>query len=66
MLGPMRTTALAVGALLALAGAVWVAQGFNLPFAPASFMTGDPTWIVLGAAAMIGGLGLAAWGWRRA
>jgi hypothetical protein len=66
MLGPMRTTALAVGALLALAGGVWVAQGFNLPFAPGSFMTGDPTWIVLGVVAVIGGLGLAAWGWRKA
>lgn len=66
MLGPMRTTALAVGALLALAGGVWVAQGFNLPFAPASFMTGDPTWIVLGVVAVVGGAALAAWGWRKA
>ena len=47
---------LALGVLLALAGAVWLAQGLDLPFAPGSFMTADPLWIVIGAAALVIGL----------
>jgi hypothetical protein len=45
-----------LGALLVLAGAVWVAQGLNLPFAPGSFMTADPLWVAIGAATMVAGL----------
>jgi len=40
--------AMVLGVLLGLGGAVWIAQGLNLPFAPRSFMTADRTWIVLG------------------
>jgi hypothetical protein len=45
-----------LGALLVLAGAVWVAQGLNLPFAPGSFMTADPLWVAIGAATAVAGL----------
>ena len=57
----MRTAILVIGVLLALSGAVWVAQGLNLPFAPRSFMTADRTWIVLGAAAVLAGAALISW-----
>jgi hypothetical protein len=49
---------LLVAALLMLGGGVWLAQGLNLPFAPGSFMTGDPLWAVIGAAAVAGGVSL--------
>jgi hypothetical protein len=45
-----------LGVLLVLGGGVWVAQGLNLPWAPGSFMTADPLWVVIGAGTM--GLGL--------
>ena len=61
----MRTTWLIVGLLLAGAGLVWLLQGLNMPFVPRSFMTGDITWILIGALALIAGLGLAFWSWRR-
>ncbi len=54
---------LAIGLVLLLAGAVWLAQGLDLAFAPQSFMTGSPTWIVLGAIAAIAGIVLI---WRSA
>jgi hypothetical protein len=61
----MRSATTLLGLLLALAGAVWMAQGLNLPFAPGSFMTGDRTWIVLGAVAVLGGVALVARARRR-
>ena len=60
----MRTLFVAAGALLILAGLVWVAQGLNLPFAPRSFMTSDRTWIVIGAIAVMAG-GVLVWRGRR-
>lgn len=57
----MRTTWLIVGLLLVGAGLVWMLQGFNVPFAPKSFMTGDGAWVVIGALTIVGGGGLAAW-----
>jgi hypothetical protein len=45
-----------LGLLLLGAGGVWLAQGLNLPFAPGSFMTGDPLWVVIGALAMAAGV----------
>ena len=51
---------LLLAALLVLGGGVWLAQGLNLPFAPGSFMTGDPLWAVIGTAAFMTGLSLAA------
>ena len=59
----MRTVAAVLGALLALGGAVWIAQGLNLPFAPRSFMTADRTWIVLGFVAVV--VGVATINWAR-
>jgi uncharacterized membrane protein len=47
---------LVTGLVLLLAGVVWVLQGFDVAFAPQSFMTGDPTWVVLGVLAMIIGV----------
>ncbi len=47
---------LLLGILLLAAGGVWAAQGLNLPWAPGSFMTADPAWVVIGAATMLVGL----------
>ncbi|MBA3689300.1 MAG: hypothetical protein H0W81_10810 [Chloroflexi bacterium] len=59
----MRTAAMLLGTLVALGGAVWIAQGLNLPFAPRSFMTADRTWIVLGFVAVV--IGFATFTWAR-
>ena len=56
----MRIGLAVLGALVALAGLVWIAQGLNLPFAPRSFMTADRTWIVIGAVAVLAGVVLIA------
>jgi len=61
---PMRVPRVVIGALAALAGAVWIAQGLNLPFAPGSFMTADPLWVLIGAVALLSGLVLVGWGLR--
>jgi hypothetical protein len=47
---------LLLGVLLILAGGMWTAQGLNLPWAPGSFMTADPLWVVIGVATMLAGL----------
>jgi hypothetical protein len=60
----MRVPRVLIGALAALAGAVWIAQGLNLPFAPGSFMTADPLWVLIGAVALLSGLALVGWGLR--
>ena len=57
----MRTGRLLIGVVLILAGLVWVAQGLNLPFAPGSFMTGDRTWVLIGAVAVVAGASLIGW-----
>lgn len=61
----MRIVPIVLGLLLALAGAIWIAQGLNLPFAPRSFMTRDVTWTLVGVVTLVVGLGVATWGWRR-
>ena len=60
----MRTVAMVLGAMLGLGGAVWIAQGLDLPFAPRSFMTADRTWIVLGFLAVAAGLATIRWARR--
>ena len=62
----MRVVGVSLGVLAALAGAVWIAQGLNLPIAPRSFMTADRTWFAIGLMTAVGGVVLAAWSWRRA
>jgi hypothetical protein len=57
----MRPVSLVLGIVLVLAGAVWIAQGLDLPFAPSSFMTADRTWVVIGAAAVLAGIVLVGW-----
>jgi len=59
----MRIVAMVLGVMLGLGGAVWIAQGLNLPFAPRSFMTADRTWIVLGFVAVA--IGAATFNWAR-
>ena len=63
---PMRTLAVVLGAILILAGLVWIAQGLDLPFAPASFMTADRTWVLVGSATVLAGVVLVGVGRRRA
>ena len=62
----MRTALVLAGALLILAGLVWLAQGLNLPFAPRSFMTADRVWAFIGAVAVVSGAGLVWWARRGA
>jgi hypothetical protein len=54
----MRTAPLVLGILLVLGGAVWIAQGLDLPFAPGSFMTADRAWVLIGAIAVVAGTAL--------
>jgi hypothetical protein len=54
-----------LGILAAVAGLIWTAQGLGLAFAPRSFMTRDTTWVLIGLVFVLGGLGFAAWSWRR-
>jgi hypothetical protein len=53
-----------VGALIAVAGAIWILQGLNV-IVTASFMTGSRIWVVIGAVAVVGGCALSWWGWSR-
>jgi hypothetical protein len=52
------------GALLALAGLVWILQGLGV-IVSSSFMTGDRLWVVLGGLAVAGGCALSWWAWSR-
>ena len=58
-------TVVVLGVLLVLAGAVWTAQGLNLPWAPSSFMTADRIWVLIGAVTVVTGLVLVGWGRQR-
>jgi len=55
---------LAIGIFLIFAGTIWVLQGFDVTFAPESFMTGNRWWVLWGGGAMITG-GLMIWWHRR-
>jgi uncharacterized membrane protein HdeD (DUF308 family) len=46
------------GILLCVVGVIWLGQGIGVIHG--SFMTGQPLWAVLGAAALIGGVALIA------
>ncbi len=53
-----------VGALIAVAGTIWILQGLNV-IVSASFMTGSQIWVVIGAVAVLCGTALSWWGWSR-
>ena len=59
---PVRVVIVVVGILLALAGCVWALQGLGLLLG--SFMSNNPSWIWIGTATAVIGLGLAAFGTR--
>jgi hypothetical protein len=61
----MRIVGIVGGVILAFMGTVWMLQGVDSQFAPQSFMTGSRIWIVIGAAAVVGGLALVRWSWSR-
>ena len=61
----MSRVSLVLGVMLVVAGLVWLAQGLNLPFAPASFMTADRTWVLIGAVTAAAGGVLISWSRRR-
>lgn len=51
----------ATGIVLLIAGAIWILQGFDVAFAPKSFMTNDRWWVLWGALAALAGAALV---WR--
>jgi LPXTG-motif cell wall-anchored protein len=61
----VNKTRLSLGIVLVLAGAVWALQGLDVGFVPESVMTGDTTWVVLGALGVVIGLGLIWWSRKR-
>jgi peptidoglycan/LPS O-acetylase OafA/YrhL len=61
----MRPILLVLGVLLIGAGAVFVAQGLDLPFAPVSFMTADRAWVLIGAIVVVAGVVLVGWSRQR-
>ena len=59
----MRTVGPIIGVLAVLAGAVWTLQGLGV--IPGSFMSSNLTWVVIGLATLVAGVGLVAWSRRR-
>ncbi len=55
---------LAAGILLVISGAIWVLQGFDVAFAPKSFMTDNRVWVLWGVVAVSSGGGLIWWSRR--
>jgi len=54
---------LASGIILIIAGLIWILQGFDLAFAPESFMTGNRWWVLWGGGAVAAGA-VSIW-WQR-
>jgi hypothetical protein len=52
-----------IGAVLVLAGSVWLGQGLGL--IGGSSMTGSTFWAVAGVVCIVAGLGLLSWPWRQ-
>jgi hypothetical protein len=50
------------GALLCVAGAVWIAQGTDVLHG--SGMSGEGRWAVIGVVTVVIGVALLAWAWR--
>ena len=61
----MRDLNKAVGIVLGIVGVIWILQGLDIEFAPQSFMTGEPLWVVLGVVAVLAGSALLWRGARR-
>ena len=55
----MNRTRLIVAIVIGLVGLVWLGQGLGL--VPGSFMTGNPTWAILGALLLAGALLYGLW-----
>ena len=53
----MHRTRAVGGALIVATGGVWIAQGSGL-LPGSGFMSGDPTWILIGAIGVVIGLAL--------
>ena len=53
-------TRIVVAGMVALVGAVWIAQGLGVPIG-GGFMIGDTFWAFAGAALMAAGVAYAAW-----
>ena len=51
----MRDVSKVAGIVLVIIGLVWLLQGLDVALAPQSFMTGDMTWVISGAVAMLAG-----------
>lgn len=49
------------GVVLILAGVIWILQGFDVAFAPESFMTDDRQWALWGSLTALIGAGLIWW-----
>lgn len=52
---------LVIAVALILSGAVWMLQGLGILTTGRSFMIGDHTWVVIGAATIVVGIGLGWW-----
>jgi len=62
--GIARTTLIAIGVIAIAVGVIWIGQGTGL--IPGSFMTGDTKWLIIGIIVGVVGVGLTAFGLRRA
>ncbi len=58
-----RGNLITVGVLALVIGGVFAGQGANL--IPGSFMTGDPTWLIIGVLLAVAGVILLVFGMRR-
>ena len=57
MIGNMRITLIAAGALMVMLGVLWIGQGTRyFPYPSNSFMVGDTSWAYYGAALAIVGV----------
>lgn len=59
----MRYVGLIGGIVVAFIGLVWTLQGLGSEFAPRSFMTNSPAWVIIGVVTMVGGAWLARRSW---
>ncbi len=55
---------ISAGVILLMVGSIWILQGFDVAFAPESFMTDNRSWSVAGLVTVIVGTGLVWWGVR--